>query len=281
MTLARMRETLSAMLVVTAAAGFAACGDDGGSPTGPIPTVPPPVEMQSDEDAARQSVEAWLSLIDAGNTSEAYGATGSSFQERVTAEEFRNAMEERGALLGAFVSRTLSSTERLTMLPDASPGDYFVFEFDGVYELRPNARERITAVSESGEWPIVGIYLIPPVDRQSDEDAARQSVEAWLSLIDAGNTSEAYGATGSSFQERVTAEEFRNAMEERGALLGAFVSRTLSSTERLTMLPDASPGDYFVFEFDGVYELRPNARERVTAVSESGEWPVVGIYLIR
>ena len=70
-------------------------------------------------------------------------------------------------------------------------------------------------------------------------------------------------------------------MEQRLALLGALESRALSSTQRLTTVPDAPPGDYFVFEFDGVYELRPNARERVTAVSESGEWPVVGIYLIR
>ncbi len=160
MTLASMRETLSAMLLVAAAAGFPACGNDGGSPTGPTPTVPPLVDMQSDEDAARQSVGAWLSLIDAGNYSEAYDATGSYFRARVTAEEFRNAMEERRALLGAFVSRTLSSTQHLTTVPDAPPGDYFVFEFDGVYELRPNARERVTAVSESGEWPVVGIYLI-------------------------------------------------------------------------------------------------------------------------
>ena len=109
----------------------------------------------------------------------------------------------------------------------------------------------------------------------------RQSVEAWLSLIDAGNYSEAYDATGSYFRENVTAEEFRNSMERRLALLGALESRTLSSTQRLTTVPDAPPGDYFVFEFDGVYELRPNARERVTAVSESGEWPVVGIYVIR
>ena len=89
MTLASMRETLSAMLLVAAATGFAACGDDGGSPTGPTPTVPPLVDMQSDEDAA-QSVDAWLSLIDAGNYSEAYDATGSYFRETVTAEEFRN-----------------------------------------------------------------------------------------------------------------------------------------------------------------------------------------------
>ena len=148
------------MLLVAAAAGFAACGDDGGSPTAPTPTVPSVVDMQSVEAAARQSVEAWLSLIDAGNYSEAYDATGSYFRENVTAEEFRNRMEERFALLGALESRTLSSTQRLTTVPDAPPGDYFVFEFDGVYELRPNARERVTAVSESGEWPVVGIYLI-------------------------------------------------------------------------------------------------------------------------
>ena len=57
------------------------------------------------------------------------------------------------------------------------------------------------------------------------------------------------------------------------------VLRAAHSARRRCRTPP--PGDYFVFEFDGVYELRPNARERVTAVSESGEWPVVGIYLIR
>ena len=145
------------MLLVAAATGFAACGDDGGSPT--APTTPEPV-AQSAEEAARESVEAWLSLIDAGNFSAAYDATGSLFRESVRAEEFRNSMEERATLLGALDSRTLSSTQRLTTLPDTGPGDYFVFEFDGVYEVRPNARERVTAASESGGWRVVGIYLV-------------------------------------------------------------------------------------------------------------------------
>jgi len=156
---ANMRVTLWAVLLVVAAAGFSAC-DDGDNPTGPTPVVPPVVGMQSDERAARQSVEAWLSLLDAGNYSAAYDATGSYFRENVTAQEFRTSMEERFELLGAFESRTLSSTQRLAMVPDAPPGDYFVFEFDGVYERRPNARERVTAVSESGEWPVVGIFII-------------------------------------------------------------------------------------------------------------------------
>ena len=149
-----------AMLLAVAATGAAACGDDGSSPTAPTPTVPPVVETQSDEDAARQSVDAWLLLLDAGSFSEAYDATGSIFRDEVTPEEFRTAMEERQGILGAVESRTLSSTQRLSTVPDAPPGDYFIFEFDGVYELRPNARERVTAVSESDGWPVVGIYLI-------------------------------------------------------------------------------------------------------------------------
>ena len=150
--------TLPVVALAVLAAAVAGCGDDG--PTAPTPTVPPVVDTQSDEDAARQSVDAWLLLLDAGSYSEAYDATGSIFREEVTAEEFRISMEERQDILGAVESRTLSSTQRLSTVPDAPPGDYFVFEFDGVYELRPNARERVTAVSESDGWPVVGIYII-------------------------------------------------------------------------------------------------------------------------
>lgn len=155
-----MRETLTAMLLVVVATGFAACGSDRASPTAPTTPGGPGAGTQAEEQAARQSVEAWLALLDAGNYSEAYDATASYFRENLTAEEFRNRMEERQTILGAFVSRTLSSTQRLSAVPDAPPGDYFVFEFDGVYERRPNARERVTAVAESGKWPVVGIYLI-------------------------------------------------------------------------------------------------------------------------
>ena len=152
--------TLLGMLLALAVTGFPACGDDGGGPAAPTTPTPPVVQAPSDEDAARESVDAWMALLDAGSYSAAYEATGSFFKEEVTAEEFRISMEEREAILGAVESRTLSSTQRLSTLPDAPPGDYFVFELDGVYELRPNARERITAVSESGGWPIVGLYLI-------------------------------------------------------------------------------------------------------------------------
>ncbi len=148
------------MLLAIVVAGVPACGEDGGGPAAPTTPTPPVVEALSDEEAALQSVDAWLALLDVGDYAAAYEATGSFFREEVTAEEFRSLMEERQDILGAVESRTLSSTQRLSTVPDAPPGDYFVFELDGVYELRPNTRERVTAVSESGEWPVVGIYII-------------------------------------------------------------------------------------------------------------------------
>ena len=92
--------TLPAVLLAAMVAGVAGCGDDGGGPAAPTTPTTPVVDMQSDEDAARQSVDAWLTLLDAGNYAEAYDATGSFFQESATAEEFRSTMEELGLGLG-------------------------------------------------------------------------------------------------------------------------------------------------------------------------------------
>ena len=39
------------------------------------------------------------------------------------------------------------------------PVGYFVCEFDAAYELRPDGGERVTPVSETDEWRVVGIYL--------------------------------------------------------------------------------------------------------------------------
>lgn len=152
--------TTSAMLFAVVIAGFPGCGDDGGGPVAPTTPTTPVVEMQSDEEAARQSVDAWLALLDAGNYAAAYEATGSIFKDEVTAEESRKQFEEVRTALGSLESRTLGSTRRLTTLPDAPPGDYFVFEFDAVFELRPDTRERVTAVSEAEEWPVVGYYIV-------------------------------------------------------------------------------------------------------------------------
>ena len=119
-----LRRMTLATLLAMAITGFAACGHDGGGPVAPTTPTTPVVDTRSDESAARQSVDAWLALLDAGNYAEAYEATGSSFRERVTAEQFRSQFEEVRTALGALesVSCPQNSTQRLATLPDAPPG---------------------------------------------------------------------------------------------------------------------------------------------------------------
>ena len=121
MPLPHLRRMTLATLLAMAITGLAACGDDGGGPVAPTTPTTPVVDTRSDESAARQSVDAWLALLDAGNYAAAYDATGSSFRERVTAEQFRSQFEEVRTALGALESRALSSTQRLATLPDAPP----------------------------------------------------------------------------------------------------------------------------------------------------------------
>ena len=148
------------LLAVVAPAAFAACGGDGGSPVQPSPTGGTPTDTDSETAAARRAVDAWLALVDAGDYEAAYEATATSFRENVTAEEFRRETEMVRATLGAVRSRTVTTTRRTTTLPDAPPRDYIVFEFDAVYERRPDTGERVTAVLEGGEWRVVGYYII-------------------------------------------------------------------------------------------------------------------------
>ena len=148
------------VFLIVAITGSIGCGADDAGPVAPTTETTSAVGARTDAEVAQQSAESWLELLDAGDFPTAYDRTGSIFQESVTAGEFRNRMEERLALLGAFESRMLDSTVRLTTAPGLPTGDYLVFEFDGIYELRPDARERITVASESGEWPVIGIYLI-------------------------------------------------------------------------------------------------------------------------
>ncbi len=145
---------------LVALAAFAACGGDGGSPVQPTPAPGEPGGTDSDTVAAWQAVDAWLALIDAGGYDEAYETAATSLRENVTAEEFRHEIESVRATLGAVRSRTVTTTRRTTTLPDAPPGDYVVFEFDAVYELRPDTGERVTAVLDDGEWRVVGYYII-------------------------------------------------------------------------------------------------------------------------
>ncbi len=272
------------ILTTLAFIALAACGDGGGSPVAPTADPGPPVETPPDPTAAaREAVDDWLSLIDAGSYAEAYDTASGILRENVTRETFVTTYREARSRLGTVRSRVFRSATPATTLPGAPDGDYVVFEFDADYEQKENAVERVTTALEAGTWRVAGHWVLDPPEPEGmppDAATARVAVDEWLSLIDAGSYAEAYDLAASLLKERVTRDEFVAAYQEARSQLGTVRSRVFRSATHADTLPGAPPGDYVVVEFDADYERKENALERVTVVDEAKVWRVAGHWVL-
>ena len=115
--------------------------------------------------------------------------------------------------------------------------------------------------------------------QDSSTQAARTSVEAWLSLIDAHNHAASWETAASVFKTAVTQEQWTTAVQKARAPLGPMKSRTLKGTTAAK--PPAAPeSEYLVFQFDTNFEQRASAVETVTAFKEmDGTWRVAGYFI--
>lgn len=273
------------ILTTFAVLAFAACGDGGGAPVAPPADPGPPVAPPPDPaEVAREAVDEWLSLIDAGSYAEAYDAASGILRQNVTRDEFVGTYEEGRSLLGTLRSRVFRSATPATTLPGAPDGDYVVFEFDADYEQKEHAVERVTTALEAGTWRVAGHWVLDPPEPEGDPHpgtaGARVAVDEWLSLIDAGGYAEAYDRAASLLREKVTRDEFVTAYQEARSLLGMPRSRVFRSATPAITLPGVPPGVYVVVEFDADYERKENALERVTVVDEAKVWRVAGHWVL-
>ena len=273
------------MLTAIAVIGLAACGDGGGSPVAPATDPGPPVAPPPDPtEVARQAVDDWLSLIDAGSYAAAYDTAAGVLRENVTRDAFVSTYEGARPLLGTLRSRVLRSATPATTLPGVPDGEYVVFEFDADYERKEHAVERVVTALEAGTWRVAGHWVLDPPepegDVQSETASARVAVDEWFSLIDAGSYGEAYDMASSLLREKVTRDEFVTAYEEARSLLGTVRSRVFRRATRTDAVPGAPPGDYAVFEFDADYERKENALERVTTRVDAKVWRVAGHWVL-
>ena len=116
--------------------------------------------------------------------------------------------------------------------------------------------------------------------QEAASDAARESVDAWLTDVDAGRYPESWEAAGAQFRAAVTADDWEMALEATRSPLGGLVSREVASTTAANTLPGAPDGEYFVFQFQTTFERKLSAQETVTAVREDDDtWRVVGYFI--
>ncbi|MCY3746157.1 MAG: DUF4019 domain-containing protein [Acidobacteria bacterium] len=128
--------------------------------THPAPPIDPPPDTTV---AAREAVDDWLSLIDAGSYAAAHDTASGILRENVTRDEFATVYEEARSLVGTVRSRVFRGATRTITVPGAPPGDYVVFEFDADYERKANALERVTVADDAKVWRVAGHWVLDAV----------------------------------------------------------------------------------------------------------------------
>jgi hypothetical protein len=110
--------------------------------------------------AARTSVDAWLSLIDARGYGASWDTAAILFKTAVTQEKWQAAVQAARAPLGQMKSRTLKSATFATTLPGVPDGEYVVFQFNTAFEQKAAALETVTAIREKdGSWHVGGYFI--------------------------------------------------------------------------------------------------------------------------
>ena len=112
------------------------------------------------EQAATSSAQTWLAEIDNGDYAQSWQNASAFFQNAVTEEKWKMAMETVRKPLGDLVSRTLKSAQAMTKLPGAPEGQYVVMQFETSFANKKSAIETVTfMLGKDGQWKSAGYFI--------------------------------------------------------------------------------------------------------------------------
>jgi hypothetical protein len=104
--------------------------------------------------------ESWLALIDRGAYEESWDRASGSFKDRVDKVRWVQDLKTNRGPLGQVISRKFRSAEYVTEVPDGPRGEYFVIQYDVVFETDSPGHETIMPyLTETGEWHVAGYFL--------------------------------------------------------------------------------------------------------------------------
>lgn len=126
----------------------------------------------------------------------------------------------------------------------------------------------------------VAAASIPSFAADENVKPAVSAAERWLALLDAGQYGQCWDQADGFFQQKVTKEQWEEAMKTVRAPLGKMESRHLMGAEYKTDLPEAPPGKYVILQFQTKFANAPNMIETVTPMLEKdGQWRVSGWFI--
>jgi len=113
-------------------------------------------------EAAQQSAQSWLALVDRGNYAPSWQEAASFFQSKVSKAEWERDLKQVRAPLGAAGSRTLMGALYQTDVPGAPKGEYVIIQYKTKMGVGGAVIETITPrLDKDGKWRVSGYFIKP------------------------------------------------------------------------------------------------------------------------
>jgi hypothetical protein len=120
----------------------------------------------------------------------------------------------------------------------------------------------------------------PALASDTPEDAAQNTAELWLKLVDDGQYAASWEQAARVFKGVVKQADWEHMAGGVRTPLGKLVSRQLRSREYTEKMPGAPDGKYVIIQYDTVFENKASAVETVTPmVDPDGSWRVSGYFI--
>ncbi|MEO8878864.1 MAG: DUF4019 domain-containing protein [Gemmatimonadaceae bacterium] len=118
------------------------------------------LHLQSEKSDADAQATSWLTLVDAGKSTETWRAVGAVLRDGISAEKWAEEVERVQTSLGPLTSRTMAVEQRLDTLPGLPEGDYIVRQYHSIYSEIRAVVETLTLQRESDSvWRVVGYFV--------------------------------------------------------------------------------------------------------------------------
>lgn len=119
------------------------------------------------------------------------------------------------------------------------------------------------------------LFVNPAFGSFQDENAALQSAENFLELIDNGNYGASWESASRIFQVRCGRQRWGEKLEGIRPFIGRVLGRTVRSVHFRDSYPEAPDGQYVIILFDSSFAHKEHAVEVVTTMLEDdGQWRV-------
>ena len=143
-------------------------------------------------------------------------------------------------------------------------------------EVQPPARPDRRIVGNAAAVALLFILGACAQSNPAAEEAAADATGPWLALMDAGDYAQCWEVAAAHFREQESLAEWQDKAHGYRDPLGAFQSRTLSTTRYFVDPWGAPPGEYVVVVHDSRWDAGAIFETVNMQKQGDGGWLVVG-----